>query len=257
MLRVTVVVLFLILGVPNIKTQQTTSPDDVDEPVLKLDMKSGMHPPKTTFAPDAEYSPEARQKRVNGKCLVALVVDSKGIPRDIHLVRCSDWAFGEPSLGSVRRYKFNPATSADDKPIAVKIAVEIDFRIDGGREVHDPVRCGFGTPPGVTTPASDEHGVYPLTKDIVAPSILRFNDLGYGTSAFVLESGGPCDVILTIDDKGKPSDPKLISCGSTELTSVAIKSLIASKYKPGLIHGKAVPIRMLVHLQYGESPPNK
>jgi hypothetical protein len=228
--------------------------EDGDQSVQKLDLKAGMHPPKATYQPEAEYSPEARQKRIDGKCLISMVVDTNGLPQNVHVIRCSDQLFAQPSLASTTKYKFRPATKADGNPVAVTILIEVDFRIDGAREVADPIRSGFATPPGVTSSAHDTNGIYPLTKIETAPTFVMYKDQGYGGLAFSAEGRSVCEVILTIDAKGKPSNPDVYHCDRDGLAAPAIKSLLASKYKPALKNGEPVPVRALVHLEYGNFP---
>ena len=222
--------------------------------VQKLDMKAGMHPPKAIYQPEAEYSPEARKKQIDGKCLISMIVDAHGMPQNVHVVRCSDPVFAQPSLTSTSKYRFNPALAAGGNAVAVVIEIEVDFRIDGLPEVADPIRLGFGSPPGTNSPGPDAAGTYPLMKGMSPPIITKYNDKGYGQMSFSREGKSPCEIVLTIDAKGKPSDAVVSKCEPEGLAVVAIKSLTASKYKPGQVNGKAVPTRTLIHLEYGDFP---
>lgn len=237
--------------------QQSTEHGTGDQPVQKLDLKSGMHAPTAIYQPEAEYSQEARQKFIDGKCLIAMVVDINGLPQNVHTVRCSDPTFAQPGLTSTTKYRFRPATSADGKPIAVLIYVEVDFQIDGAPKVVDPIRYGFATPPGITSSAPDANGVYPLTKGTTVPTITSYIDQGYGAMAFASEGKSACDITLTINAKGKPSDPVVLHCDREGLGAPAIKSLMASKYKPASLNGKTISIRALIHLEYGDFPNAK
>jgi len=246
-----VLLVLVFWGNPPQEQSQASTPDS---PVQKLDLKAGMHPPKAIFQPQAEYSPEARKKLIDGKCLISMIVDARGLPQDVHVVRCSDSVFAQPSLASTSKYRFLPATTSAGEPVAVIIYVEVDFRIDGAREIVDPVRYAMASPPDVTSPAPDAKGVYPLTKTMTIPAIARFNDKGYGTMAFTMEGKSPCDIALTIDAKGRPSDPAVVHCEHDGLEGPATKSLMASRYKPGLLNGNPVPIRVLLHIEYGDFP---
>jgi hypothetical protein len=244
--------LVLALAISTSAAQDST--ESGDQPVQKLDLKAGMHPPKATYQPEAEYSPEARQKHIDGKCLISMVVGINGLPQDVHVIRCSDRLFAQPSMASTTKYKFRPATKADGNPVAVEIFVEVDFRIDGAREVVDPIRSGFATPPGVTSSEPDTNGIYPLTKIETAPTFVMYKDQGYGTLAFSAKGRSVCEVILTIDVKGKPSHPAIYHCDRDGLAEPAMKSLLASKYKPAIKNGEPVSVRALVHLEYGDFP---
>jgi hypothetical protein len=81
-----------------------------------------------------------------------------------------------------------------------------------------------------------------------------FVDEGYGDNAFMDAGKSACDIVLTISDKGKPSDPQVIHCERPALEKLAVQSLLKSHYKPGKMNGKAVPIRASVHLEYADAP---
>lgn len=247
------IALLLTLAGFRVLAQQSSEPGETDLAVQKLDYKAGMHAPKPVHQPEAEYSPEARKKQIDGKCAISLIVDPKGMPANIHVIRCSDMVFAKPSLDSTAKYTFKPATTADGKPVAVKIYIEISFRMDGAREIVDPIRCGFATPPGTLSSAPDANGVYPLTKSMTAPSMTKFIDDGYGAEAFAFEGKSPCEILLTINAKGKPSNPMVSHCDRDGLEKGAKASLLASHYKAATINGKGVPVRALVHLEYGET----
>ena len=234
--------------------QKPAAIGDDDLQVQKLDTKAGMHAPKAIFDPEAEYSPEARKKQINGKCMVSLIVGSDGLPHRVHIIRCSDSSFAGNSVAAVSRYKFRPATTAAGAPVAVEVTVEVDYRIDGGREVGDPIRLGFASPPDTVTNDADGTGVYPLTKLENPPVLTKFNDRGYGPKAFEISGNSPCEILMTIDVKGKPTEAKISHCEHESLGPLALNSLLASKYTPATLNGKPVPVKTLVHLEYGDFP---
>jgi hypothetical protein len=57
--------------------------------------------------------------------------------------------------------------------------------------------------------------------------------------------------VLTISTKGKAADPQIKHCERPELEKPAVESLLNSEYKPGMVNGKAVPMRASLHLEYG------
>jgi hypothetical protein len=84
--------------------------------------------------------------------------------------------------------------------------------------------------------------------------LTKFSDEGYGNAAFIFAGNSPCDIVLTIDAKGNPSNAVVTQCEKPMLEKPAIDSLLKSKYKPGSINGKAVAIRASIHLEYGDVP---
>jgi len=239
------------LGYAQQPTPQTGANLPASEPAEKV------NPPRPLNHVDAEFPPEARQKNINGRCMVALTVDAEGKPQDINVVRCTDPVFAQSSLYAVKKYRFKPATAQDGKPVTANISVEISFRRDGGRDPGLPIRCGFSSPPGISSSAPDADGVYPLTKMITPPTMEQFSDDGYGNVAFHLTGNGACDVVLTIDANGKPFNEQVPHCEKTVLELPAARSLLKSRYKPGSVNGNAVPVRVSVHLELGEFAASK
>jgi TonB family protein len=64
---------------------------------------------------------------LQGVSVVGLVVDSKGMPRDLHIERSLATDFDKSAMDAVRQYKFEPG-KRDGKPVAVSINIEVNFR---------------------------------------------------------------------------------------------------------------------------------
>ena len=88
----------------------------------------GVSAPKSLFAPDPEYSEEARKAKYQGTCVLYLIVGPDGKPRDIRVARSLGLGLDEKAIEAVRQWKFEPAMK-DGKPVAVAINVEVDFRL--------------------------------------------------------------------------------------------------------------------------------
>jgi TonB family protein len=84
--------------------------------------------PRAIYAPDPEYSEEARQDRIEGVCRLWLVVGPDGKPRDIRVQRVIGHGLDEKAIEAVRQWKFQPALK-DGKPVAVQINVEVAFHL--------------------------------------------------------------------------------------------------------------------------------
>jgi periplasmic protein TonB len=88
----------------------------------------GVSAPQLIFAPDPEFSDEARRAKYQGVCVVALVVDAQGNPQRVQVVRHLGMGLDEKALEAVRQYKFKPAT-LQGKPVPVEVNIEVNFRI--------------------------------------------------------------------------------------------------------------------------------
>ena len=57
-----------------------------------------------------------------------MFITPEGIPRDISVIKDLGMGLGERAVEAVSKWRFDPAT-IDGKPVAVKINVEINFRL--------------------------------------------------------------------------------------------------------------------------------
>ncbi|HEY3974178.1 MAG TPA: energy transducer TonB [Candidatus Sulfotelmatobacter sp.] len=88
----------------------------------------GISAPEAISSPDPEYTDEARQAKKQGVCVLSLIVDEQGRPRDLHVVRGLGFGLDAKALDAVRQWRFQPALK-DGKPVNVQISVEVEFRL--------------------------------------------------------------------------------------------------------------------------------
>ncbi|MGB6870708.1 MAG: energy transducer TonB, partial [Acidobacteriaceae bacterium] len=88
----------------------------------------GVSNPILVYAPDPEFSDEARRAKYQGVCVVGLIVDASGNPQRVHIVRPLGMGLDEKAMEAVRQYKFKPAIYKG-KPVAVEVNIEVNFRI--------------------------------------------------------------------------------------------------------------------------------
>ena len=88
----------------------------------------GVSAPKAIYAPDPEYSEEARKVKHMGTVVLWLVVGPDGKPRDIKVLRTLGLGLDEKAIEAVRNWRFEPAMK-DNKPVAVQINVEVNFHL--------------------------------------------------------------------------------------------------------------------------------
>jgi periplasmic protein TonB len=88
----------------------------------------GVSAPRALFAPDPEYSEEARKAKWQGTVVLWVIVGPDGRPRDIRIQRSLGMGLDEKAIEAVRQWKFDPAKK-DGQPVAVQINVEVNFRL--------------------------------------------------------------------------------------------------------------------------------
>jgi periplasmic protein TonB len=88
----------------------------------------GVSAPEALNRPEAEFSEEARKAKYQGTCLIGMVVGTDGLPRDIHVLNSLGMGLDEKAMEVARKYRFRPAMK-DGHPVAVEIALEVDFHL--------------------------------------------------------------------------------------------------------------------------------
>lgn len=88
----------------------------------------GVSAPRALYAPDPEYSEEARKAKWQGTVVLWVIVGPDGHPRDIRIQRSLGMGLDEKAIEAVRQWKFDPAKK-DGQPVAVQINVEVNFRL--------------------------------------------------------------------------------------------------------------------------------
>lgn len=88
----------------------------------------GVTPPQLIYKVEPEYSDEARKAKYQGTVVLYIVVDEKGIPRDIKVIRPLGLGLDEKAIEAVRQWRFRPGY-LNGKPVAVAATVEINFRL--------------------------------------------------------------------------------------------------------------------------------
>lgn len=84
--------------------------------------------PHVVQAPDPEYSPDARRRRVQGTVLFLVGIDEKGYVADAILTRSVDPGLNLNAIQVLRDWRFQPALR-DGEPVPTVVNVEVNFRL--------------------------------------------------------------------------------------------------------------------------------
>jgi len=85
-------------------------------------------PRKVISAPSPIYSEQARKAKIEGSCIVGLVVDEKGNRTNLRIITGLGMGLDEKAIEAVKNWRFEPALK-DGKPVPAKIAVEVTFHL--------------------------------------------------------------------------------------------------------------------------------
>jgi periplasmic protein TonB len=88
----------------------------------------GISAPQALSTPDPEYTEEARNAKTQGMCVLRLIVDDQGHPRDIRVVRGLGFGLDARAIDAVKQWRFQPAMK-DGRAVSVQISVEVGFHL--------------------------------------------------------------------------------------------------------------------------------
>lgn len=88
----------------------------------------GVSAPKLIFKVEPEYSEEARKAKFQGTVVLYVVVDEKGNPKDLKVVRPLGLGLDQKAIEAVSKWRFNPGLK-DGKPVPVAAQIEVNFRL--------------------------------------------------------------------------------------------------------------------------------
>jgi TonB family protein len=115
--------LLLLQAAQNQQLKSKQADGEADEEVY--DMAAGITPPRIVKQVPPRYS-TARGVRVDGTVTIGLVVSSGGVPKNLRVLKGLDKDVDQSAVDAVEQWRFAPAKK-DDKPVAVRISLEIAF----------------------------------------------------------------------------------------------------------------------------------
>jgi periplasmic protein TonB len=84
--------------------------------------------PRPLATPDPEYTEQAREAKLQGTCVLGLIVGADGKPRDIRVIRSLGMGLDEKAIAAVGKWMFAPATK-DGNAVPVQISVQVSFKL--------------------------------------------------------------------------------------------------------------------------------
>jgi protein TonB len=88
----------------------------------------GVSAPVPIYKPEPEYSEEARKAKFQGMVVLFVVVDEKGNPRDLKVIRPLGLGLDQKAIEAVQKWRFRPGMK-DGHPVPVQATIEVNFRL--------------------------------------------------------------------------------------------------------------------------------
>jgi TonB family protein len=122
-----------LLAIPGI-AQSSEGPNDAPAATTgvrctsKWAFKKGASYPRVIHQVEPQFSQAARSAHFQGTVVLKFVVDEKGRPRHIRVIKPIGHGLDEEAIVAVKQWVFAPA-ERDGQPIAMELAAEVDFHL--------------------------------------------------------------------------------------------------------------------------------
>ena len=117
--------------------------------------------PIVIYQVDPKFSEEAHAKKLSGTVVVNLIVDTHGLPQNVHVLRGVGMELDESALEAVKQYRFTPAMEGG-KPVAVEVNVEVNFRFTTKEKADAASVAASASGPAGNVPVADSSSKYAI-----------------------------------------------------------------------------------------------
>ena len=117
-------------------------PTSDDAPVILKDPEAGdsvvipkkrgarpMYLPSCKSCPTPPYTEDERKRRLEGIVVLLATITEQGVADHIAVLKTFDDSMTRQSVDAVRGWKFNPAIGPDGRPFAVRVPIEVTYRL--------------------------------------------------------------------------------------------------------------------------------
>ena len=161
---------------PSTEAATAPAPDPTISPLRRIG--GGVTQPRLLSKVDPQFSEEAKKPGFSGVVLINFIVDTNGLPRNVHVLRGVGMGLDENAVVAVKQYTFQPAMEGG-KPVPVELNVEVNFQI-----FVDPPKVLHSVPLELTDEARANHA----TGTILVNLIVDTN--GNPTNVYILHGVG-------------------------------------------------------------------
>jgi protein TonB len=75
-----------------------------------------------------------QKARIDGKVIIEMIVDAKGVPQQVQVAQATHPLYVEPALNAVRQWRYRPALK-NGQPVASQLTVPLEFRRDTSLDI--------------------------------------------------------------------------------------------------------------------------
>lgn len=185
-----------------------------------------MSEPALIYKVDPEPTPEARNVKFSGVVLLNLIVNAKGLPENVHLLRGVGMGLDARAIEAVKQYRFRPAM-LDGKPVPVELNVEVSFQ---NFDSNGPAKAAG--------------------RDVSPPKLIYQVEPQYTQAARKAKTAGIVLVNLTVDRNGRPTGVRIVHGVGNGLDKKAVDAVSKYRFRPAMQDGKPVARSLNVEVNF-------
>jgi TonB family protein len=211
--------------------------------------------------------------KLDGKPVIALVVDANGNPSRFLVTQPAEGNLNEAALSLVAEDRFKPGMQ-NGLPVAVAIDIEVELKTcsryapDGSGALilaslrQKPIQKLTVSPPpspemtkvlaepsGGTPSVGSATGSQPMAHTI-APIPLNAVGAKYTDAARKAKITGSCLIGIVVDSSGMPQHPQILKGLDPGLDQEAIKAVMQYRFKPATRDGQPVPVHLTIQISF-------
>jgi TonB family protein len=200
---------------------------------------------RTVFVP---YPGDIESKRIQGMTVLAMVIDAKGIPEHVQVLRSHGDAFDQASISAIQHSTFDPGTMGG-KPVPVWIDVRVVFRANLNPAIPQVLITERDLAPPEESLLEDKHH-HPLS--YTPPFPIHTVDADF-TDPFSLHPWVQVAIVeVLVSEDGLPKDVHVRRGLGFGLDEKAAAAVWHYRFLPATSKGKAVAARRNVMVDFAK-----
>lgn len=100
--------------------------DEAQIPSQPIKLGPGVTPPRVLFRTEPVYTQQARDAKLQGVVVLAMVVSAEGNPQDVRVEKGLGMGLDEAAIEALKQWRFQPA-KLNGRLVAIQLTVEVNF----------------------------------------------------------------------------------------------------------------------------------
>jgi TonB family protein len=115
-------------GPPSMATLTSDPRLDAPDSPKPFPLAEGIAAPVPTHTSEPDIPQDERRAKFQGACLISVIVDEKGFPHHVRVVRGLNKELNQKAVEAVSNYRFKPGMKGK-QPVAVMMSIEVTFKL--------------------------------------------------------------------------------------------------------------------------------